>query len=172
MQLEYTIEEGDRDAFLEYHSEHSATLQVLRRQHLYGYAILLAIFGAIYWLLGGTALVIAFLTLGPLWAAWWPMRTRKIARAQAEAFYQDHAGGLRVGAHTLTLDAGGLMESDGTGERRKPLSAVRPVVHLPDYVNIYVGPIQAVVIPRRRIVKGDLAAFVAELERMMAGRPT
>jgi hypothetical protein len=166
VQLEYTIEEGDRDAFLEYHAYHSSALQDLRRRHVYGYGVLLAIFAAIFWLFGETAVAISFLLLGPIWAAWWPSRTRRLARAQAEAFYRADPGGLRVGRHTLAFD-GGVLSADALGEHRLPVSAIQRVVQLPEHLLIYMGPIAALVIPRGRVVKGDLPAFAAELERQV-----
>jgi hypothetical protein len=164
LELEYTIDERDRDAFLEYHAYHSAALHELRRRHVYGYGILLAIFAAIFWLFGETAVAISFLLLGPIWAAWWPSRTRRLARAQAEAFYRADPGGLRPGRHTVTLH-GGVLSADALGEHRLPASAIQRVVQLPEHLLIYMGPIAALVVPRRRVVKGDLSAFSAELER-------
>jgi hypothetical protein len=166
VELEYTIEEGDRDAFLDYHTHQSAALQELRRRHVYGYGILLAIFAAIFWLFGETAVAISFLILGPIWAAWWPSRTRRMARAQAEAFYRADPAALRVGRHRLALD-GGLLSADSLGEHRLPASAVQRVVRLPEHLLIYMGPMAALVIPRLRVLRGDAAAFAAELERQL-----
>ena len=87
-ELEFRIEEGDVDAFLDHHSQHSAARREIRRRQLYGYVILFAIFGLVFRIFGETAVAIAFLVLGPAWAAWWPTRARRLARQQAADFYR------------------------------------------------------------------------------------
>ena len=164
MELEYTVEEGDLAAFLDYHSHHSAALQEIRRSQMYGYAILFAIFAIIFWFLGESAVAISFLVLGPVWALWWPSRARRLAREQAVAVYRDDPAALKPGLHTLSLDANRLRSVGPAGERRLPLSSVRRVVNLPEHLLIYVGGIQAIVVPRERTTKGDVAAFASALE--------
>jgi hypothetical protein len=167
VELEYTVEEGDLAAFLDYHSQHSAALQEIRRSQLYGYAILLAIFAVIYLFFGGMALAISFLVLGPVWVAWWPSRARRLAREQAVAAYRDDPAAMKPGLHTLSLDASGLRSAGPAGERRLPLSSVRRVVDLPEHLLIYVGGIQAIIVPRGRTTKGDVAAFSSALKRQL-----
>ena len=171
MELEYSLDEGDVAAFLDYHSRHSAALQELRRSHMYGYAVLLAVFALIFWWFGETAVAIAFLVLGPIWAAWWPLRTRRIALRQAAAACGDAPGGAQAGRHVLRLDGDGLFLSGPGGQHRVPLSAVRQVVNLPERILIYVGPLQALIVPRRTST-GDATPLAAELERRMPARPS
>jgi hypothetical protein len=100
VELEYTVEDGDISAFLDYHSHHSAALQEMRRSQMFGYAILLAIFAVTFWFFGETAVAIAFLILGPIWAAWWPSRTRRLARQQSIRALSETPGG-RIGEYGL-----------------------------------------------------------------------
>ena len=65
VELEFQIEPGDIDAFLDHHSQHSAALREIRRRQRYGYVILLGIFGLVFWIFGETAVAIAILVLGP-----------------------------------------------------------------------------------------------------------
>jgi YcxB-like protein len=164
VELEYTVEEGDLAAFLDYHSHHSAALREIRRSQMYGYAILFAIFAVIFWFFGETAVAISFLVLGPVWAAWWPSRARRLAREQAVAVYRDDPAAMKPGLHTLSLDSDGLRLAGAAGERRLPLSSVRGLVNLPEHLLIYVGEIQAIIVPRERSTKGDVAAFASALK--------
>ena len=171
VELEYSVEEGDVSAFLQYHTHHSAALQELRRSQMFGYAILLAIFAMVFWLFGETAVAIAILVLGPIWAAWWPARTRRLARRQVAAAAGDGPGGWEIGRYVLRLDDHGIVLAGPAGEQRLPLSAVRQVVNLPEHVLIYVGTLHVILVPRRTS-KGDVASFVSELDRRLAGRPS
>jgi hypothetical protein len=167
-EIEYRVEEGDILAFLDYHSEHSSAAREIRRRQTYGYAILFAIFGLVFWLFGETALAIAFLVLGPVWVAWWPARARQLARKQAAAFFREGPNPMFDGPHILRLDDAGLVAIAPGAESRMPFTSVQRVVDTPDYLFVYVGAIQAFVVPRRRIVKGDVRALADELRRLSA----
>jgi hypothetical protein len=167
VKVEYTVEESDVNAFLDYHCHHSKTLQELRRSQIYGYAILLAIFAVIYWLFGETSVAIAFLVLGPIWAAWWPSRTRRLARKQVTAALSSNQG-AQVGHYALELLDTGLLLRTSRGDHRVPTLAIREVANLRDHLLMYVAPLHALIVPKRT-AKGDLTEFVRALERLRGG---
>jgi YcxB-like protein len=170
VEIEYRVEEGDVLAFLDHHSEHSAAAREIRRRQTYGYAILLAILGLVLWFFGETALVIAFLVLGPVWVAWWPARARRLARKQAAALYREGPNPMFDGPHVLRLDEGGIVAIAPGAESRLPFTSVQRVVDTPDYLFVYVGAIQAFVVPRRRVARGDVRAFAEQLRRRLTQR--
>ncbi len=170
MELEFRIEEGDADAFLDHHSQHSAALREIRRRQLYGYVILFAIFGLVFWIFGETAVAIAFLVLGPAWAAWWPTRACRLARQQAADFYNADPNSLSDGPHALRLDDAGLFHAAPGAETRTPYAGIQHVERTPEHLLVYTGPIQAIVVPCRRVSKGDVDTFVQQL-RLRIGKP-
>ena len=163
MVLEYSFEEGDLVAFLDHHVRHSEAARGIRRRQTYGYAFLFALFGLIFWFFGEAALAIAFIVLGPLWIAWWPARSQQIYRKQALAMYREAQNPLFEGPHVLTLDDVGLVATTPKAEARFALANVQRIVDIPDYVFIYLGAMQAFIIPRRRVVRGDVDGFVQQL---------
>jgi len=172
MELEYRVEEGDLLAFLDHHMQHSDAARTIRRRQTYGYAVLFAVFGLVFWFFGETALAGAFLVLGPVWVAWWPVRARQIYRKQALAMYREGPNPLFEGPHVLTLDDAGLVATTPRAEARFALTNVQRVVETPDYLFVYLGAMQAFIVPRRRVSKGDVTAFAAQLQRLAGAKPS
>jgi hypothetical protein len=163
VEIEFRIEEGDIDAFLDHHSQYSGALREIRRRQLYGYGILFVIFSLVFWAFDGTAVAIAFLVLGPLWAAWWPIRARRLARQQAAPFYPSGPNPTFDGPHVLRLDDAGLSHAAPGTETRTSYASVQHVELTPDQLLVYTGPIQAIVVPRQRVTRGDVDIFVQQL---------
>ncbi len=171
MELEFRLEEGDVLAFLEDHGEHSPASREIRRRQNYGHLFLLATFYLILWYFGALALTIAILVLGPVWVAWWPARARRQAREQAAAFYPKAPNPLFDGPHVLRLDDAALLYVTPAAESRMPFTTIKRIASTPDYLFIYVGPVQAIVVPRRRVSRGDAATFVQQLQMRAGHRP-
>ncbi len=167
MELEYRFEEGDLLAFLDHHMQHSESARDIRRRQTYGYAFLFVIFALVFWFFGEAALAIAFLVLGPLWIAWWPARSRQIYRKQALKMYREGQNPLFEGPHVLKLDDAGLVATTPKAEARFALTSVQRVVDTPEYVFIYLGAMQAFIIPRGRVDRGDVDIFVQQLLRVV-----
>ena len=163
MELDYRFEKGDLVSFLDYHCQYSEALREIRRGQMYGYAILFAAFALVYWFFGETAVGIAFLVFGPAWAAWWPARARRLAREQAAAFYRQGPNTLPEGPYSLKLDDESLFLRSPASDARVPLTSVERIVETPDYLFIYVDSIRALIVPRRRVTRGDVTAFAGQL---------
>ena len=165
MELEYRLEEGDVLAFLDYHMQHSGAARDIRRRQTYGYAFLFAVFGLVFWFFGEAALAIAFLVLGPVWIAWWPARSRQIYRKQALAMYREGQNPMFEGSHVLRLEDASLVAITPNAEAKIALTSVQRIVDTPDSLFVYVGAMQAFIVPRRRVSRGDVDIFVQELRR-------
>ncbi len=165
MELEYRLEEGDVLAFLDYHMQHSEAARDVRRRQTYGYAFLFAVFGLVFWFFGEAALAIAFLVLGPVWIAWWPARSRQIYRKQALAMYREGQNPMFEGSHVLRLEDASLVAITPNAEAKIALTSVQRIVDTPESLFVYVGAMQAFIVPRRRVSRGDVDIFVQELRR-------
>ena len=165
MELEYQLEEEDLLAFSEYHLAHSPSNREVRRRQTYGYAVLFAVFGLIFLVFGEAALAIAFLVLGPLWIAYWPWRVKQIQRKQLLARYREGKNPVLEGPVVLGIDEDGLTSVNSMSQSRTSFAAVQRVADTPDHFFVYLGAVQAMVIPRRRVSRGDADIFVQELRR-------
>jgi hypothetical protein len=165
VEIEYQLGEEDLLAFSEYHLAHSPSDREVRRRQTYGYAGLFAVFGLIFTLFGEAALAIAFLVLGPLWIAYWPWRVKQIQRKQMLARYREGKNPTLEGPVVLGLDDEGLTCVNATSQSRMSFAAVQRVADTPDHFFVYLGAVQAMVIPRRRVSRGDADIFVQELRR-------
>jgi hypothetical protein len=147
--------------------QHSEAARDIRRRQTYGYAFLFVVFGLVFWFFGEAALAIAFLVLGPVWIAWWPARSRQIYRKQALAMYREGQNPMFEGSHVLRLEDAGLVATTPKAEARLALTSVQRIVDTPDYVFVYVGAMQALIVPRRRVVRGDVDIFVQQLRNRL-----
>ena len=163
MEIEYQFGEADLLAFSEYHVAHSTPNREVRRRQTYGYAVLLAVFGLILLLFGGTALAIAFLLLGPPWIVYWPWRVKQVQRRQLLARYREAKNPALDVPVVLSVDEEGLTCVSSTSRSRMSFAAVQRVADTPDHVFVYLGPEQAFIVPRRRVSRGDVDIFVQEL---------
>jgi hypothetical protein len=161
--IEFRIEEGDIGAFLDHHSQYSGAFREIRRRQLYGYGILFVIFGLVFWAFDETAVAIAFLVLGPVWVAWWPTRARRLARQQAAPFYPSAPNPIFEGPHVLRLDDAGLFYAAPGTETRTSYASIQHVELTPDQLLVYTSPVQAIVVPRQRVSRGDVDIFVQQL---------
>ena len=170
MELEYRFEESDLLAFLDYHMQHSEAAREIRRRQTYGYAFLFAVFGLVLWFFGDVALAIAFLVLGPVWIAWWPARSRQIYRKQALAMYREGQNPMFEGPHVLRLEDAGLVATTPKAEARIALTSIQRIAETADYVFVYVGALQAFIVPRRRVSRGDVDIFVQQVRNRVGDR--
>ncbi len=74
------------------------------------------------------------------------------------------------GPHVLRLDDAGLVYAAPDAETRTPYANIGPVERLPDQLLVYTSPTQAIVVPCRRVSRGDVDMFVQQL-RSRIGKP-
>jgi hypothetical protein len=166
MEIEFTVEESDVVAFCEHHNEHSQFAQAARRRNTYGYGVGFVGLGILLFLVGNTGLGVAFLLLGPFWIVYWPRRARRIYRKQAAALWREGRNPMFEGSHILQLDDADLVSISPVGESRIPLTTIQRVEATPRLLLIYLGAVQAIIIPRERVVRGDVDKFGVETQRL------
>jgi hypothetical protein len=171
VEIEYQLGEEDLLAFSEYHLAHSPSNREVRRRKTYGYAVLLAVFCLILLLFGGRALAIAFLVLGPPWIAYWPWRVKQVQRRQLLARYREAKNPALDVPVVLGVDGDVLTCVTSASQSRMSCAAVQRVADTLDHVFVYLGPEQALIVPRRRVSRGDVDIFVQEL-RNRTGAPS
>ena len=167
MEIAFSVAEADVLAFCEYHNEHSQSAQTTRRRNTYGYGVGFMGSGILLLFLGSTALGVTFLLLGPLWMVYWPRHARHLYQKQAAALWREGRNPIFHGPHVLRLDDTSLVSISPAGESRMPRRAIQRVVTTPQFLLIYVGAVQAIIVPRGRVVSGDVDKFGEEMQRQI-----
>ena len=167
MVIEFSVEEADVLTFSEYHNEHSESAKSTRRRNTYGYGFAFTAMGIVLLLVGPVALGVAFFLLGPLWMVYWPRHVRRLYRKQAAALWREGRNPFFEGSHVLRLEDTSLVSISPGGESRMPVRTIQRLVTTPDLLLIYMGAVQAIIVPRGRVVRGDIAKFGEELQRLM-----
>ena len=156
MEIEYRCEDGDLVAFADLHLQRPAIDAKVRRWLVRGYAGFVVLLAWLFFRFGPIEFAIVLLLVGPIVIAVWPTGLRWFYRrrvlAAARALNTSASDGLVV----LRLEGASLIRVSPQGQGS---FQVQEVVESPDYLLIHVGPTQAFVIARRRVVRGDAAAF-------------
>ncbi len=106
---------------------------------------------------------IPFLIFYPMYLKWHVRRT-------AAKAYQDREMPTFGGTRTLELSDEGIEESNEDGSNTVPWDKIESIDETETHVFIFIGPVQAAVIPKAR-VRGDLDAFANEVRRRIGGSP-
>jgi hypothetical protein len=72
-----------------------------------------------------------------------------------------------IGDHELRIEENGLMELTSTSESRLAFSRIARIEETRDHAFIYISSLQAYVIPKNRIVSGDVVDFLARLRQLV-----
>jgi len=162
VEIEYRCAEGDLVAFADLHLQKPAVDTKVRRSVLYGYAGFVLLLAWLYFRFGPVEFAIVLLVFGPIVIAVWPPALRWLYRRQVlgAARALNRAGSDEP--VVLRLDDGALARISSQGNA--PLQVLE-IVERPEHLVIYVGPSQAFVVARQRVVRGDPAAFVAAARR-------
>lgn len=91
-------------------------------------------------------IVVAFPVVASIF---WLLDRRQTRRAILELLQQEKPGRGQLGAHKISLNETGLLESTVVGESRTSWGGVHRIEEDQDYIYIYTGPIAAHIIPKR-----------------------
>jgi hypothetical protein len=167
MEIEFSVAEADVLSFSEYHNEQSPSAKAMRRRNTYGYGFAFMAMGIVFLLMSQVGLGVAFLLLGPFWMVYWPRRARSLYRKQAAALWREGGNPIFEGAHVLRLEDAVLASVSPAGESRVPVRTIQRLETTADLLLIYMGAIQAIIVPRKRVVRGDIDKFAEELQRLV-----
>jgi hypothetical protein len=162
--IEYDLVPDDFVAFNMHHALHSEAARRQSATTRIGASVVLPLavgimlaaashdvaFGAVTTLVSGVV----------LWFLWPRLWSRQMKRFLMRAASSDGLG--TVGTQTLSIEDEGLREVSPGSETFTAWSKVRRIDETPDHVFIFVGPVQAFVIPKR-IGEERVAAFMGDL---------
>lgn len=170
--IAYTNTLDDMVAFNKYHHDHSPVLRRQWRISAWVFAIIVFYLSAISALFGGTPkyLFAGILLIGAgLWLQnkWlYPGTVRKLVTRM----YKEGRDKGIFHRMVLRVDDDGLFMATRNRDEKIYWPAVERVVRDARHTYIYIGPIQAYVIPEARIESGDLDAFLCRLNQEVGSR--
>jgi len=165
MQVEYELRPEDWGAFAERCAARSPSVQrtVLIVQAFGSFAMFVVVF-RFTGVLSSQAAIIATLLAG---AWWWGTPRLMYRRVRREALTRERP--CMRGRHLLDADSDGLHAKCDVTESLHRWSGVRSIESKGTHVFVFIGDSLGYVVPRARIVSGDLEEFV-QVATSYAGR--
>ena len=173
MTIEYTIAEADYGAYASYAIAKEPTFRKAAQNAQLGFAIVLVLGATTLMALAhvqvGAAPLLpvgVFLLFGVLltWRQRYEYRNRlQKAFTKAARLCLDHS-------HSIEVDSEGLRIQCVISDCRVTWAGVRGVMETPRHVFVLLQSGGACIIPRERVVRGDLSAIVGEIRTFLPGR--
>lgn len=165
MQVEYELTPDDWAAFGEYHARHSPHFQRAKNRSILNGILLAAAIGAILWIYADLAVALTIAICAAAGAAWYPSR-QLVAHARAHMAAKERAC-LR-GRHFMEALPAGLRSRCDIADSTIAWAGIRDVIETADHVFLMLDELQGYVLPRQRIVAGDIGRFLREVAKFRA----
>jgi hypothetical protein len=170
MKIEYEITPEDWGAFGEFHARKSPEY---RRVSYFGVVVgVFVVFcgTAVAWsqIAKSPAFLAAGLALAVAWSFYWPRHL--VAHARAHMTSADRPC-LR-GRHSMEASQDGLRAKCDVTDAMIGWVGVHDVLQTSDHIFVMLSAVQGYVIPKKRVMSGELDAFVREVERLRTGAGT
>jgi hypothetical protein len=155
-------------AFGRYIYDTSKTIRRSRRRGQIVAGSLYVWFGALYFVevpLGTILLWYLVATAYLLFVSYWHKRsylknlTKMYRETENKSFFCEHY---------LTITDAGIVAKDESSESTIFWSGIERVVNQVDFTFVFLGSVQAIVIPKVGVLEGDYEVFVAELKKRVA----
>jgi hypothetical protein len=165
MQIEYVLTPDDWAAFGEYHARHSPHFQRVKNRMTLN-AILLAIaFGVILWIYANAAMALSVAICSAAGSVWYGRR-QLVAHVRAHMTSKERAC-LR-GPHFMEALPAGLRSRCDITDSTIAWVGIRDAIETPDHVFLMLDELQGYVVPKKRIVGGDVGLFLLEIAKFRA----
>jgi len=170
MKIAYSISEDDYVAFNVFHNTHSAFWR--RRQVIAGLVVpiatLIIVCGLSYSSGDWGAVPICAVILGLL-SLWILAGGRRRAKKTARRMLREGENRSLLGERELEISDAGLTIQTPLRESRIAWQAIERVAVTPDYCLVYIGAIEALIVPRRKILPEDFESLMREIEEGFRG---
>lgn len=166
MEIRFSLGLDDLQALADYHSQTSDSARRQLRAARLGVALLMVLLAAATYGLRRDAGAAAFaLGFAVLWALFLPRLQRALLRRQLARLYRAGQARGAYRGRALALGPDGLIERTPHGAAELSWQAIARVDSTPGHTFLFVGPSQAIILPRAGVEQGDYQVFVDELRR-------
>jgi len=165
MKIRYTVEFDDVKAFWQHFLSTSA---VLRRQRV----VFVACFAGVFLLVGirlglrdaSIVPVVWFAFLGTVFLSLFWRFSRRVSAKRLRRLCPPEENKGVLCEHTLELTDAGVTETSLVGQHSTTWAGILRVVETTSHVFVYIGSNMAHVIPRAKVLDGDMDAFINKLK--------
>jgi hypothetical protein len=159
----------DMVAFNQYYFENSSCL---RRQRI----IAIAIFSTIYLGIGVVQTLVrdsvipllVWMVVAVVFSLWYYRASKKVNPKRIARLYSEEKNKGTFCEHKLKILPEGIRETTDVGEQMITFAGIERIETTDTHAFIFIGTMQAHVIPRNRVLEGDLDEFISVLMREMA----
>lgn len=149
--LEYTLTNDDYVAFNQHAARSApALLAQARRVRVTGTLLISVLAVVVFWFVSrewATTLLMTVVLAAVMWFSWPPIQRRTI-EAQLRRIAKSGELG-RLGATTLTWDRNGITETATASQAVAGWERLRRVEETPDHLFLFLGELEALVVPKR-----------------------
>lgn len=168
MNIRYTTDLDDIQAFLQYSIRNNPV--VLRQRIVFALC-----FTSIFLFIGihmarrdGSAIpLVIFAILGLMFLFLFWKYFGKVPQNRLRKLYPMNENKGLFCEHSLELTDSGVTETSPVGQQSTTFAGIHRVVNTPTHAFIFIGSNMAHVIPLKKLLEGDLNAFIAQLETKM-----
>ena len=163
MQLDYQIVLDDLIAFNLYHA---GTSKRSRRSFRFTLAwiVFCILVVALLWPNWSTLeRVVYFVVFSLIWLIGYSIYYGWAIKSHTRKLYSESENKGLIGEHTMVIDPEGVTERSVVGESKTTWSGIEKIVHDDKYIYLYIGSLQAHVIPKRAFQNPDDAETFLQL---------
>ena len=161
MKLRYELSPEDYVALGDYGLEHfPESRREIRTAEIVGGVVAVALFGIVWYFTSNPLWIIAGFGLAAAWSWWW----RRYVVVSTRKYMREQAGPCAQGHHSLEAHPNGLSGSCDVLDTTVKWEGVEDVAITDSHVYVFLSDGRAYVVPKHRILEGDIAAFVHEVK--------
>ena len=165
MQIEYVLMPDDWAAFGEYHARHSPDFQRVKNRATLNGVLLAVLVGVTLWIYANATVALIMAICIAAGSAWYAPR-QLVAHARAHMAAKERAC-LR-GSHFMEALPAGLRSRCDFADSTIAWAGIRDAIETPDHVFLMFDELQGYVVPKQRIVAGDVGGFLLEVAKFRA----
>ena len=172
MQAQYQLTLDDIVAFSLHHARNSKrTRRRLRRIQAWG--VLMALVVALMWPKWGLGLrTLFFAAYALFFSLGYPAYYRWLVKRNTRKVYTEGQNKGSIGNHIIAIDAEGVTEISDVGESHVAWSGIEKIEENENYLFLYVGSLQAHIIPKQAFLnEGEAAEFLKLAQDYQSGSP-
>lgn len=152
MKIEYNL---IKDDYIEFNMHYIDTSRTVKRTLLiqqYGVGLVFLIIPYFFSKLVGTPMTLSYIVYGAVFLAWilyYPRYFISVTKRRIIKMIDENGDSSIYGMQSIALTETGIEQESNTGESRTSWSGIERIDETPEYIYIYIGTMNAYLVPNR-----------------------